>query len=195
MAKWTTMQMGFADSDIEGFEDLSRVATHFGLPLAPPSRIYSRFLDERGSVPKPTKAMRRSGAFGHLYAFRAFAAGEPEIWIWNERYWFSEDPVPVACMATPQRAFREKFGVDRALRINKLANDLALLQTCKTGPGLPDLAIFAPANKVPWRFVEIKMPERGDEIESDSDQAKWLELLADVLGPECAIELQLVKAR
>jgi len=189
MAAWTKHVATLTQDDREAFDDFTRVAGHFGLPFTLPSRIFSRFLDDDGGVRAATKDLDREGAFGHFAAYKLFAANEPEVWIWNERYWFSSAPVPVTCMLRPQQLFRERFGAERIQRIEKLANDDGLFQTCKTGPGLPDLAVFAPANVIPWRFVEIKRPEKGDKLSECQD--RWLGLLAKVLGSECVIELEL----
>lgn len=190
MDLWKKVRMNYSESDLRAFNDLARVAEHFRLPLVPPSRIFSRFLDGEGCVRAPMRRMRRSGAFAHLFAFREFAASEEEIWIWNERYWFSTAPAPVACMVRPQQIFQEKFGLEQLKRIGEAATRRGLFQTCKTGPGLPDLAVFVPGGDRPWRFVEIKMPGRGDGL--SDEQRRWLELLTEVLGSESVIELELV---
>lgn len=193
MARWTKQVANLTKDDREAFDNFSRVAGHFGLPFTLPSRIFSRFLDDDGSVRAATKELRREGAFGHFAAYKLFAVNEPEVWIWNERYWFSSAPAPVACMVRPQELFRERFGAERIQRIEELANKKGLFQTCPTGPGLPDLAVFAPKNVIPWRFVEVKRPEKRDKL--NKRQEDWLELLANVLGPECVIELELREAR
>lgn len=189
MARWTKQVATLTGDDREAFDDFSRVAGHFGLPFTLPSRIFSRFLDDNGRVRAATKDLDREGAFGHFAAYRLFAANEPEVWIWNERYWLSSAPVPVACMVRPQQLFRERFGAERIQLIEDQANKCGLFQTCKTGPGLPDLAVFAPTNVIPWRFVEVKRPKKGDIL--SNCQERWLELLAEILGPECVIELEL----
>ena len=54
--------------------------------------------------------------------------------------------------------------------------------------GLPDLAVYFPAGDVQWRFIELKRLRTEGRVKAESNQAKWLDLLATHLGPESAIE-------
>jgi hypothetical protein len=59
----------------------------------------------------------------------------------------------------------------------------------KNNGGRPDLAVYYPSQEVPWRFIEIKIMETGDKLRTD--QIKWLQLFADYIAKEAAVQLEL----
>ena len=81
------------------------------------------------------------------------------------------------------------MGPDRVLEMKRKIQEAGLDPDDKM-VGRPDLAVYVPDDGK-WRFIEIKIPENGDELRQE--QIKWLQLLAGNFGAEAAVELELVR--
>lgn len=187
-ARWT---VPFTEADEKAFSDPLRVNAHFGLPLPMAERVFSISLNETGltNVHDSGKKFRKH-YLGNTMAIRLIKRQHPDAWIWDERFRFAlECKFTNKQFAFAQKEFIRMMGADRILEIGSRVKNAGLEPGGKS-VGRPDMAVYVPGDEK-WRFVEIKIPERGDEL--GLEQVKWLQLLSDYFGAEAAVELELVR--
>jgi hypothetical protein len=194
MNTWTKWHAVYTDADETAFRDARRINAHFGLPLPNASRVFSLSLnsDGRSNVHDFGKKYR-STYLGNTWAYRYIKSLYPDAWIWDERYRFSTKTSFSKDMRIlhAQTEFIKLLGADCIKEIRARALSSGLNPDTNTG-GRPDLAAHFPGQEVPWRFIEIKIPERGDKL--GEKQTDCLRLFASFFGGEGAVELELSKA-
>lgn len=193
MKEWqpTRWTVPFTEADEKAFADPLIVNPHFGLPLPMAERVFSISLNEAGitNVHGSGKKFRRH-YLGNTVALRYIKRQHPDAWIWDERFRFA-----LGCKFTnkqfafAQREFMRMMGADRIRALGSRIKDAGLEPGGKS-VGRPDMAVYIPGDGK-WRFIEIKIPERGDEL--GDEQIRWLQLLSDYFGADTAVELELVR--
>ena len=194
MNEWrpTIWWIPFTDADKQAFRNPLQINSYFGLPLPQHSRVFSRSLNEEGlsNVHDAGKKFREH-YFGNTMALRHIKQRYPDAWIWDERFRFttSVEFAKAERIIHAQKEFVRVMGPGQILEMRRKIQDAGLDPDDKM-VGRPDLAVYVPGDGK-WRFIEIKIPENGDELREE--QIRWLQLLAGSFGGESAIELGLVR--
>jgi hypothetical protein len=187
--RWVNLGEPHSRADLHAFQDALLIDKHFGFPYAD---VFSKAASDEGRINvHKTRTVKtrlpRPHYLSNLLGIRFVKQQQPLARIWDERYEFN---YRIKHGIEPYDSFRAAFGEDRLREIY----DIARKRGIRMGPhrefmGKPDMAVYYSCGDF-WRFIEVKHDRTG-EIESWRPyQTDWLQLLAEYLGPQSAVELR-----